>query len=173
MNDLLDAIPDIVRRFDAAYPHFPDGRIDYSHVSASAVVNAIVVCRKKVLLLKRSDEVRVYRGQWYAVGGFYDELVPLRVKILEEVQEELAISPDRIVGLTAGTPVTVPDPAVNRVWTIHPVRVDIDRPEPITIDWEHTEYRWVAPGEIGRYGLAPQLSRLIATLVPGFEKASS
>lgn len=66
--------------FAKILPHFPDGRIDYSHASKAPVVIIFVKHKGKILLLKRSSKVRAYKGKWQVVAGYLDEVKPLREK---------------------------------------------------------------------------------------------
>ncbi|NIQ06051.1 MAG: NUDIX domain-containing protein, partial [Candidatus Korarchaeota archaeon] len=97
--------------------------------------------RSKILLLKRSHKVRTYRGKWFPVAGYLEELKPIRKKALEEVQEETGISGNNISSIHIGRPYEFKDPKLGVTWIDHPVLLELKNKPDIELDWEHTEYR--------------------------------
>ena len=50
------------------------------------------------------------------------------------------------------------DEGLKTEWTVHPFAFQLrDEGREITIDWEHTEYKFVSPKELGTYEHVPQL----------------
>ncbi|HDD36375.1 MAG TPA: hypothetical protein ENF50_02775, partial [Archaeoglobus veneficus] len=72
-------------------PKLSDGRIDYSNSDVAPVVTVFVRYNNEILLLKRSNKVRTYKGKWNTVAGYIDEFKPLKEKILEELREEIGV----------------------------------------------------------------------------------
>ncbi len=145
----VDDVPPSVSAF-SSLPRFPDGRIDYSGSDTAPVLTAFLFFGDQLLLLKRSQNVGAYKGLWNGVGGYLDEQVPLRQKVLEELREELSIPEERVVSMKAAEPMDLLDAEIGRRWIIHPVRVDIDSND-FTLDEEHTEARWIRPEELGTF----------------------
>ena len=85
----------IIEKFSKKLPHFPDGRINYRSSKTAPVINVVLKCKDKILLLKRSGKVNAYKGKWNTLGGYLDEVVPLRKKVEEELREDLKGTPTR------------------------------------------------------------------------------
>ena len=43
-------------------------------------------------------------------------------------------------------------------WVVHPLLFDVEGESDIRLDWEHTECRWVDPGELGTLDTVPMLA---------------
>lgn len=87
MNYILDELYSITK----GYPHFDDGRIDYTNARACPVLNCVVVYGDEVLLTLRSKEVIAYPEMWNGISGFIDVIKPLEEIALQELEEELGI----------------------------------------------------------------------------------
>ncbi len=146
-----------VKELTERLPRFPDGRIDYSHSEVALVVTCFVTFQDKILLLKRSDKVRTYRGKWNTVAGYIDEPKPLREKALQELSEELGISAEDIESITFGQPFEFHDLAIKKTWRVHPVLAALKRWVEIKLDWEHDDSRWILPDEIKNFDIVPRL----------------
>ena len=103
-----------IKEFSKKLPKFPDGRIDYSKSDIAPVITVFVKFKDKILILKRSDKVRVYQNKWNAVAGYLDELKPVREKVLEEIREELGINKNNIFTVHFGQPYEFTDSKVNK-----------------------------------------------------------
>ena len=153
----MSNVIDIIREFEKKLPKFPDGRIDYHSSKTAPVLNAFVKCKDKILLLKRSQKVRTYKGKWNSLGGYLDEPVPLKEKILEELDEELGVKENIIKTIKEGESFTFEDKEIGMIWIIFPVVVELKEMPEIKLDWEHTEYRWIYPKEIKNYDTVSKL----------------
>lgn len=140
-----------IAKLGGRLPHFPDGRIDYSHSVVAPVATVFVKYGGEILLLKRGDKVSTYRGKWNTVAGYLDEVKPLREKVLEELGEEAGIGVELVSSMRFGEPYKSKDDIVGKTWLIYPVLVELSRKPEIKMDWEHTEYRWIRPDEVGEF----------------------
>ena len=150
----------ILREF-AELPRFSDGRVDFTKSKKAPVVNCFVKYQDKILLLKRSDKVNVYKGVWNSIGGYYDEPVEIKEKVLEELREELGILPEDIKSLKMFPGVKFFDPVVKRTWIVYPALAELKRLPEIKLDWEHTEYKWVKPEELKNFKIVYKLDKLL------------
>jgi len=148
-----------------ALPRFPDGRIDYSKSAIAAVVTIFVRYGDQILLLKRSDKVSTYRGMWYTVAGYLDELKPIREKVLAELQEEVGIGEEIIASLRIAAPQEVTDRDIQKTWLFCPVLVELRRKPEIRLDWEHTEARWIKPEELANFVTVPHITECLQSLL--------
>ena len=162
-----DKIYSLIESFANKLPQFPDGRIDYSHSDIAPVITVFISFKKKVLLLKRSDKVLTYKGKWNTVAGYLDELKPIEEKIYEELSEELGISKKDVKLIHIGESYRFIDVSEKRTWIVHPVKVELAHDVQITLDWEHTEYKWIDPDEIDEFDTVPNAK---TSLLKAFDK---
>ncbi len=54
-------------------PKFDYGRVDFTNTLIAPVLNMIIYCNRKILILKRSKNVNAHHGLWGGVTGFIDE----------------------------------------------------------------------------------------------------
>ncbi len=154
----------ILKEFDGL-PRFPDGRIDYSNAHKAPVLTCFVRVEDKILLLKRSEHVHTYQGKWHTVAGYIDEPKPIRQKALEELEEELDIHSEDVSGFTAGEPYEFFDEGAKKSWIVHPVLVELKNKPVVTLDWEHTEFKWISPDEVEGYDTVPNLDESLRRVV--------
>ena len=107
-----------------------------------------------------------YPGLWSTLTGYLDEVKPIETKVRVELAEELGIALDPTAALVLGQPYEFRDKALGRTWTIHPVLLTLADEPAIALDWEHVDYRWVAPAEIGQYACVPNLDRSLRAVLP-------
>ncbi len=150
-----------LREFATKLPKDSDGKIDYSNSHAIPTVTAFVRYKDKILLLKRSNKVRTYRGKWCPVSGYLDELKPIRKKALEEVQEELGIPENSISSIHIGKPYEFTDADLGITWIDHPAILELENKPDIELDWEHTEYKWIEPDELKNFDTVPKLEKTL------------
>ncbi|MFP4116708.1 MAG: NUDIX domain-containing protein [Candidatus Aenigmatarchaeota archaeon] len=146
-----------VKQFEKKLPKFEDGRIDYHGSDTAPVLTVFVKRGDRILLMKRSDEVRTYKGRWNTVAGYLDEVRPLREKVLEELGEEVSITEENISSIRFGEPLRFTDADIDKTWISHPVLVTVKEGTEVKTDWEHTEYRWIKPEELQDYDTVPKL----------------
>ena len=157
MESQGDIIPPVVERFAKTLPRLADGRIDYSESESAPVLTCFVQYRDEILLLKRSNKVRIYQGKWNTVAGYLDELKPLSDKLEEELREELGIALEDILKIKIGEIYEFRDEEVAKTWIIHPALVQLKNKPNIKLDWEHTEYVWITIEEFENFDTVPKL----------------
>lgn len=121
------------------------------------VVTCFMEHGEEITLLKRSQLVGSYRGRWAGISGYIEEGKTPYQQALEEINEEMGLNIGDIELVKEGESLEVVDEKMGRKWVVHPYRFRVMRPEKIEIDWEHTEMRWIDPGDIGEYETVPQL----------------
>lgn len=160
-----DSFLKIIKEFSEKLPAFPDGRIDYTNSKKAPVLNCFVEHNGKVLLLKRSNKVLVYKGLWNSVGGYLDEPCSLEQKIEEELREELGIEKSNIKEIKIAKHYELPDESVDRTWIIFPALAKLENKPKIKLDWEHTAYEWIDPREISNYQTVTGLEKILARVL--------
>lgn len=120
---------------------------------ATHVVTAFLRHDGRILLLRRSDEVGTYRGQWGGVSGYAEGDPDEQVWV--EIDEETGLA-DAVDLLRAGRPVEFRDEDLDRDWAVHPFLFECERRDVVVSD-EHVEYEWVHVPEIRRRETVPEL----------------
>lgn len=144
-------VPAIVKEFFEKFPHFQDGRINYSNCKEAVAINIIVKFRSKILILKRSDKVGMAREKWAFIGGHFDELKTIKEKTLEELYEETGINENQIKEIIFGESYHYFEQEINRDWIIFPVLVRLSEEPNIIMNYEHTDFLWISPKNLPKY----------------------
>ncbi len=107
------------------------------------VVTAFLRNRGEVLLLRRSDAVGTYAGQWGGVSGFAagDPDTQARTEISEETGLEVG---DAVSFVRSGQPVQFEDTDLGREWVVHPYLFDCETRD-IDLSEEHDTFEWASP----------------------------
>ncbi|WP_439028585.1 NUDIX domain-containing protein [Haloarchaeobius sp. DT45] len=118
------------------------------------VVTAFLRNEGSVLVLRRSDAVGTYTGQWGGVSGFAegdpDE------QVLVEIEEETGLAESAVDLVGTGLPVRFTDETLDRDWVVHPYLFDCETQD-VELSDEHDEYEWIPPTEIPRRDAVPEL----------------
>jgi 8-oxo-dGTP diphosphatase len=133
---------------------------------ATQVVTCFVLRRDRgqdeVLIVRRSDRVRTYRGRWAGVSGYVEPGVTPEAQAYIELREEARLAPADVKLLRAGAPLPVQDAEQGLSWVVYPFLFLTSVPERIHTDWEAHESRWVAPAEIPGLPTVPGLAAALA-----------
>lgn len=122
-----------------------------------------------VLLVRRSDRVRTYRGAWAAVSGYLEPGVTPLDQAYTELREETGLDRDDVALLRTGEPLAFHDAQIDQGWVVHPFLFAIASPDQIRTDWEATDHRWVRPDEVSTYPTVPRLAEALARVYPPME----
>jgi 8-oxo-dGTP pyrophosphatase MutT (NUDIX family) len=116
----------------------------------------------RILILKRSELVRTHKEKWAGVSGYIEAGETAELTAYKEIREETGLSDSEVELIRKGEPVHVQDGS--RVWVVHPFlfKTDTDK---ITIDWEHTEYRWIPPKELKNYNFVVFLDHALEAVL--------
>jgi len=170
MHEELRYVEELLAQFEHL-PRFADGRIDFSGSDRIPVVTCFVQFEGQLLLLRRSQMVRTYRGKWCTVAGYLDELKTVRQKALCELEEELNVPDQAVADFSQGTAYEFDDADSGKTWIVHPVLVRLVQQPLVSLDWEHTEFKWIDPSKIGDYDTVPMLERSLRAAMGGYEWA--
>lgn len=134
------------------------------------VVTCFLLRRKEdadeVLLLRRSGRVGTYRGRWAGVSGHLEADTALE-QAYREMEEEVGLERGAVRLLAEGELLIVIDEAIETRWTVHPFLFELQRPEGMRLDWEHTESRWVRPEEVPGMETVPALAEALSRVYKG------
>ena len=97
-----------------------------------------------------------HRGKWSAVSGYLEGIEQPLSRAATEVREELGLSAEQFNLVRIGEILRTYDEENNTVWIIHPFLFEA-RSKSVKLDWENTDYRWVAPAQLPSYDTVPKL----------------
>jgi 8-oxo-dGTP pyrophosphatase MutT (NUDIX family) len=125
-----------------------------------------------VLLVRRSERVRTYRGAWAAVSGYLEPNVTPIEQAYTELREETGLDRTDVVLLRTGEPLAFRDAQLAQSWVVHPFLFSVASSERIRTDWEATEHRWVPPVDVATFPTVPMLAEALARVYPAQEPSS-
>lgn len=137
-----------------------EGTVELPDVREVHVVSCFLHHGDEVLILKRSDKVGTFQGHWAAVSGYIEDGETPDQTARREIREELSLENPELVRSIA--PALVRDG--NTIWAIHPFLFRTTERK-VTIDWEHTEYRWALPAEMAELETVPGLESVYRSLL--------
>ncbi len=136
------------------------------NVEEKHVVTCFLEHDRKILILRRSQQVGTYQGRWAGVSGYLE--TSDEEQAYTEIVEETGLAKEDVQLLKKGEALEVVDESLNRKWIVHPFLFHVKAPQKIKIDWEHKEAKWINASEITRYqtvpGLAEALNRVIGKI---------
>lgn len=135
-------------------------RMRHHRAAATPVVTAFLEYDGKILLLRRSDRVRTYRGLWAGVSGYLEHHTALEQALIE-IREETGLQPQDLSLASQGIPLQVVDDTQGVRWRVHPFLFHCREAPVLQIDWEHREHRWIDPLQIDEYDTVPALKQAL------------
>lgn len=129
-------------------------RIGGPLIERTDVVTVFLQSENGILLGRRSDDVRTYKGHWAGISGYLEESDPEK-QAERELREETGLSPGECTLIRSGEPLEIDDEP--RYWRVHPFLFRTDHPEQIDLDWEHTVMEWTDPNHWNRRKTVPGL----------------
>ena len=129
------------------------------------IVTSFLAHNDKILVLKRSQQVRTMKGLWSGVSGIIEnnETAIKRAKI--EIFEEVGIKEQNIKLIKSGSEVFVESPQYkNHQWVISPFLFQTEISD-IKLNWENSEFRWIHVNELKEFNTVPSLKKILLTLL--------
>lgn len=119
-----------------------------------------------VLLARRSQKVRTYRGAWAAISGYLEPGVTPLEQAYTELREETGLGRDDVRLLRVGEPVAFRDESIGQNWVVHPFLFDLVTNKEVVHDWEAKEFRWFPPDALNSLETVPMLREALARVYP-------
>ena len=137
-----------------------------SHVDEQSVVTVFLLRHDpvRVLLGRRSAQVRTYPGVWGGISGYVEG--DAIEQAWREVAEETGLPAADVRFVRAGEVVVVDDISTGARWQVRPFLFEALRPDAVRIDWEHDEFAWTAPDEIEALETVPKLLEALRAVYP-------
>jgi 8-oxo-dGTP pyrophosphatase MutT (NUDIX family) len=134
-------------------------RSGYSFVANDGVTVAIVN-RKRILLMKRINIpfLIIHPGMWYFVAGSKDGNESYLANAYREIKEETGIGKSDLRLLYSKKSIKVFDSRRKREWT-NSFFIFCSKTDSVSLNFEHTSYRWVSIGELEKAPLMEEFER--------------
>jgi len=132
---------------------------------ATKIVTSFIKDEQKILILKRSDKVKTMKGLWAGISGIIEKNESPLTRAKIEIFEETGITEDKIKLIKATEKLRVNSPQYeNHEWEIFPFLFEAKKPE-IKLNWENSEYLWIAVDELKNYNSVPSLEKVLLNLL--------
>jgi len=140
------------------------GQIDYTNIRRALVLNSVVRYGSKILLVKRSSNLRLYPNYWNGISGFMDDGKGAAEKAKMELKEETGIGEKDVVSVKEGEVFKQDGSEYDKTWIVHPVLIDV-KTDKVKLNWEAEDYRWVTLGEAYELDLLPGFDKVLKTFL--------
>jgi predicted aconitase with swiveling domain len=151
---LVDGIDiELLRMDDDVTVDGGEGTVDLKEITAIPVVTSFLKNKTKILIMKRSDKVRTAKGKWAGVSGYVEKGEIPDETAVKEIREETGIENPALIRKGGSIFVRGGDD----IFQIHIFLFEVDT-DVVTIDWEHTGYRWILPDELNEYDTVSRLA---------------
>jgi len=132
---------------------------------STKIVTSFIKNNERLLILKRSDDVKTMKGLWAGISGIIEKNEePLqRAKI--EIFEEVGITDDQITLVKSAKGMKVNSPQYNNhEWEIFPFLFESSNPI-IKLNWENSDFKWIKVEELKDYETVPSLQKVLFNLL--------
>jgi len=129
------------------------------------IVTSFIRDNDKLLILKRSNQVKSMKGLWAGISGIIenDEEPLKRAKI--EIFEEVGITEDKIRLIKTTEEMRINSPQYkNHEWKIFPFLFESKNPT-IKLNWENSDFKWINVEELENYETVPSLQKVLFNLL--------
>jgi NADH pyrophosphatase NudC (nudix superfamily) len=138
-------------------------QIDFTNARYCPVINCVIEHDGKILLVKRSKNLRFYPEYWNGISGFLDDSKSIEEKVQEELREELNIESDKIQKISGG-PILVQEALdYKKTWIVFPAHVIIST-DKYKLDREASEAKWLALSEVWSKKLLPGFDEVLSSI---------
>jgi len=129
------------------------------------IVTSFIINSKKILLLKRSEEVKSMKNLWAGISGIIEnEEEPIKRAEIE-IFEEVGMKKSDIRLIKAGEKILIESPQYeNHQWEVYPFLFSTTNIE-IKLNWENSDSKWINTGELNNFTTVPSLDKVLARLL--------
>ncbi len=132
---------------------------------STRIVTAFVRNDQRLLLLRRSRRVRTMKGMWSGVSGIIEGDESPLYRARTEILEETGMAGDAVSLVRAAKRMRIGSPQyANHEWVVFPFLFEA-RDRRVRLNWENSDYRWIAREELGDYRTVPSLERVLLRLL--------
>ncbi|TAK16007.1 MAG: NUDIX domain-containing protein [Nitrosarchaeum sp.] len=129
------------------------------------IVTSFIQDEQKLLILRRSNQVKTMKGLWAGISGIIEKNEPPLTRAKIEIYEETGISEDKIRLIKNAAKLRIHSPQYeNHEWEIFPFLFEAKNPD-IKLNWENSEYTWITIDELKNYNTVPSLEKVLQNLL--------
>ena len=129
------------------------------------IVTSFIQDEQKLLILRRSNQVKTMKGLWAGISGIIEKNEPPLTRAKIEIYEETGISEDKIRLIKNAAKLRIHSPQYeNHEWEIFPFLFEAKNPD-IKLNWENSEYIWITINELKNYNTVPSLEKVLQNLL--------
>ncbi len=129
------------------------------------IVTSFIQDEQKLLILRRSNQVKTMKGLWAGISGIIEKNEPPLTRAKIEIYEETGISEDKIRLIKNAAKLRIYSPQYeNHEWEIFPFLFEAKNPD-IKLNWENSEYIWITINELKNYNTVPSLEKVLQNLL--------
>ncbi|MBI2111889.1 MAG: NUDIX domain-containing protein [Nitrosarchaeum sp.] len=129
------------------------------------IVTSFIQDEQKLLILRRSNQVKTMKGLWAGISGIIEKNEPPLTRAKIEIYEETGISEDKIRLIKNAAKLRIHSPQYeNHEWEIFPFLFEAKNPD-IKLNWENSEYTWITINELKNYNTVPSLEKVLQNLL--------
>ena len=129
------------------------------------IVTSFLKNQDKILILKRSQDVKSMKGLWSGVSGVIENQENPLKRAEIEIFEEIGIRTNEIKLLKSGDELDIISPQYkNHKWHVFPFLFDTKKTEK-KLNWENSDYKWIEIGELEKFETVPSLENVLARLI--------
>jgi len=123
------------------------------------VVTSFLMRKEQLLLLQRSNKVGSYQELWAGVSGGMEDADKGNsyMRAITEIKEECNLRVSDIASMRSGAVLAIRASDTQTEWIVSPYLCNLVDDAEIQLDWEHTQYRWIAPSEVTQFRTVPRL----------------
>lgn len=140
--------------------HPKPGQKDFTSIRYAPVVNCVLFHEGKILLVKRSGDLKFYPNVWNGISGFLDDEKDFDEKVKEEIFEEVGVTEENIISIRRGEIFHQDELAYGKTWIVHPVMVKV-KSGGVTLGWEAQQYQWLSIDEAKMLDLLPGFDEVL------------
>ena len=129
------------------------------------IVTSFIQDEQKLLILRRSNQVKTMKGLWAGISGIIEKNEPPLTRAKIEIYEETGIYEDKIRLIKNAAKLRIYSPQYeNHEWEIFPFLFEAKNPD-IKLNWENSEYIWITINELKNYNTVPSLEKVLQNLL--------
>jgi 8-oxo-dGTP pyrophosphatase MutT (NUDIX family) len=133
---------------------------------------SVVTCvlldeNKNILILKRSDKVRTYKGFWSGISGYVEEGEEPVDTAFKEIREETGLNDNNVelIKIVNTIKFTSFYEGERYDWKVYPFLFKILKKSKIQIDWENISYKWIKPSDIDKFKVVPHFKEVLLKML--------
>ena len=133
----------------------------------SVVTCILIDNHENILILKRSDKVRTYKGYWGGIAGYVEKDEEPVDTAFKEIREETGLTGNDVELIKTQNPIEFTDfyEKEKHDWKVYPFLFKLRKESKIRIDWEHISYKWIKPSDIDKFEVVPRLREVVLKLL--------